>query len=112
MQSSNHKFTGMQVHIDLQKMVVKPGSARPKVCGVRVWPRAIPQFNVGHMDLLETAKNSLQSSGWGSVKLGGNYATGVALGKCVEFAVEFANELASYVDSLETEKKPVKSTNR
>lgn len=92
----------LQVHADLQKMLIKPGAARPKVQGVRVWPRAIPQFNVGHLDALDVANKSLESSGWGAVKLGGNYVSGVALGKCVEFAVEYAGNISDYVTSVKS----------
>jgi hypothetical protein len=34
------------------------------------------------------------------VKLGGNYVAGVALGKCVEFGYEFANQVADYLQAL------------
>lgn len=44
-----------QVDADLRKkgMLLKPDAPAPLVVGVRVWPRAIPQFNVAHMDKLE-----------------------------------------------------------
>jgi len=38
---------------DLRKMLIKPDAPAPQTVGVRVWPRAIPQFNVHHMDVLD-----------------------------------------------------------
>lgn len=45
-----------QVDKDLRTMLLKPDAPAPRVVGVRVWPRAIPQFNVGHGDTLDAAK--------------------------------------------------------
>jgi protoporphyrinogen oxidase len=45
-----------QVDKDLRTMLLKPEAPLPRVVGVRVWPRAIPQFNVGHLDTLDEAK--------------------------------------------------------
>lgn len=44
---------GQQVDKDLRKMLIKPDAPKPQMVGVRVWPRAIPQFNVGHLDTLD-----------------------------------------------------------
>lgn len=86
-----------QVDKDLRTMLLKPDAPPPRVVGVRVWPRAIPQFNVGHLDTLERAKQDLAAAGLGGVLLGGNYVAGVALGKCVEYGYEFAAQIADYV---------------
>lgn len=63
-------------------MVLKPNAQPPHVVGVRVWPRAIPQFNIGHLEKLDQAQAALAAKGWGGVFLGGNYVSGewVAVG--------------------------------
>lgn len=45
-----------QVDKDLRTMLLKPDAPQPRVVGVRVWPRAIPQFNIGHLETLDKAK--------------------------------------------------------
>ncbi|GLU07155.1 hypothetical protein SLE2022_241220 [Rubroshorea leprosula] len=82
---------------DLRKMLINPNSTDPLVLGVRVWPQAIPQFLVGHFDLLDTAKATLRDSGFDGLFLGGNYVSGVALGGCVEGAYEVAAEVKNFL---------------
>ncbi|KAI8468570.1 MAG: flavin-containing amine oxidoreductase-domain containing protein [Monoraphidium minutum] len=86
-----------QVDKDLRTMLLKPDAPKPRIVGVRVWPRAIPQFNVGHLDQLEATKKAMAGAGLGGVLLGGNYVAGVALGRCVEFGYDFASQVADYV---------------
>lgn len=88
-----------QVDKDLRTMLLKPDAPQPRVVGVRVWPRAIPQFNIGHGEKLDQAKQGMAEAGLGGVLLGGNYVAGVALGKCVEYGYEFADQVAQYLGS-------------
>ena len=46
---------------------------------------------------LQGAKEDLAGAGYGGILLGGNYVAGVALGKCVEYGYEYANEIAKYL---------------
>lgn len=78
----------------LEGMPVKPDAPKPLVIGVRTWQKAIPQFNLGHLQAIEAAKGALAQAGMENVKLGGNYVAGVALGKCIEYGYTFADELA------------------
>lgn len=78
-------------------MLINPNAKDPHVLGVRVWPQAIPQFLVGHLDLLDTAKTALMNSGFHGLFLGGNYVSGVALGRCVEGAYEVAAEVKDFL---------------
>ena len=60
-------------------MLLKPDAPPPNVVGIRVWPRAIPQFNIGHLDQLDKAKGALGALGWDGVFLGGNYVSGAGI---------------------------------
>lgn len=82
---------------DLRKILIKPNAQDPFVLGVRLWPQAIPQFLVGHLDLLDVAKASLKNTGFEGLFLGGNYVSGVALGRCVEGAYEVAAEVNDFL---------------
>ncbi|KVH94559.1 protoporphyrinogen oxidase 1, chloroplastic [Cynara cardunculus var. scolymus] len=82
---------------DLRKMLINPNAGDPLTLGVRVWPRAIPQFLVGHYDILDAAKAALSSSGFQGLFLGGNYVSGVALGRCVESGYEVAAEVSNFL---------------
>lgn len=88
-----------QVDRDIRQMLIKPDAPPPTKVGVRVWPKAIPQFNLGHLETVEGAKESLEEAGYGGVFLGGNYVSGVALGKCVEGAYATAAEVAEFCRS-------------
>lgn len=82
---------------DLRKILLNPNSKDPHVLGVRLWPQAIPQFLIGHFDLLDAANTSLKSTGYEGLFLGGNYVSGVALGRCVEGAYEVAAEVNDFL---------------
>ena len=85
------------VHEDALQTILKPGTPLPKVVGVKVWEKAIPQFNLGHLDTLAEAKKGLADAGCDGLLLGGNYTAGVALGRCVEFGVEQAKDVQAYL---------------
>ncbi|KAL0284464.1 UNVERIFIED_CONTAM: Protoporphyrinogen oxidase, chloroplastic [Sesamum angustifolium] len=82
---------------DLRKMLINTNAPDPLVLGVRVWPQAIPQFMIGHLDVLDTAQNALSYGGFKGLFLGGNYVSGVALGRCVEGAYDVAEEVTDYL---------------
>lgn len=82
---------------DLRKMLINSNAPDPLVLGVRVWPQAIPQFLVGHLDVLDNARTALSNGGFKGLFLGGNYVSGVALGRCVEGAYDVAAELTDYL---------------
>lgn len=82
---------------DLRKMLINPRAADPLALGVRVWPQAIPQFLIGHLDRLAAAKSALGRGGYDGLFLGGNYVAGVALGRCIEGAYESASQVSDFL---------------
>uniref|UniRef100_A0ACD5VWF0 Uncharacterized protein n=1 Tax=Avena sativa TaxID=4498 RepID=A0ACD5VWF0_AVESA len=82
---------------DLRKMLINPKAAGPLALGVRMWPQAIPQFLIGHLDRLDAAKAALVRGGCSGLFLGGNYVAGVALGRCIEGAYESASEVSDFL---------------
>lgn len=85
------------VHQDLKKVLIKPNAKDPLVLAVRVWPQAIPQFLVGHFDVLDAANAALRDAETQGLFLGGNYVSGVALGRCVEGAYDIAADVAKFL---------------
>uniref|UniRef100_A0A061S6R9 Protoporphyrinogen oxidase n=1 Tax=Tetraselmis sp. GSL018 TaxID=582737 RepID=A0A061S6R9_9CHLO len=98
-----------QVDRDLREegMPLKKDAPEPNVISVRVWPKAIPQFNVGHEETVRRAAEGLKEAGWPGVHLGGNYVCGVALGKCVEYASEYAEQIVGQVSEAVQKDKAV-----
>jgi oxygen-dependent protoporphyrinogen oxidase len=70
-------------------------SAEPIFHRVVRWPRAIPQYHVGHLDRLGRLATRLQQHP--GLFLGGNAYHGVALNDCTEQGLLLAGRLASYL---------------
>lgn len=88
-----------QIHTDNLTTVLKPGTEPPKLLGIKRWPKAIPQFNIGHLDLQKDARKGLSDAGLDGVFLGGNYMTGVALGRVVEYGRDAAADVVKFVET-------------
>jgi protoporphyrinogen/coproporphyrinogen III oxidase len=65
-------------------------SQPPSFSHVQAWPRAIPQYNLGHIQYMNQLAQ-LQGK-YQSIRLIGNYLRGPALGACVEQALTVAAE--------------------
>jgi oxygen-dependent protoporphyrinogen oxidase len=82
-----------QVHQDVQKILLKPNAPKPRVLGCRLWPRAIPQYERGHSDILAEV-DKVSTPG---LFLGGNYRTGVAFGDCVQYGADIAQTVTNFI---------------
>lgn len=67
--------------------------SNPAFCNVTVWPRALPQYNLGHADRLVSINKGLER--FPGIFLTGNYLRGPAIGACVEQALAVAKEVAA-----------------
>jgi protoporphyrinogen/coproporphyrinogen III oxidase len=78
-------------------VLLKADAPKPKVIGLKVWPTAIPQYELGHLPMmneLEAAESKLPGL-W----VCGNYRTGVAFPDCVTFGYEQAKVVKKFLDS-------------
>lgn len=63
----------------------------PAFCNVTIWPRALPQYNLGHGERLASIARNLAH--FPCLFLTGNYLRGPAIGSCVEQALVVAEEV-------------------
>ena len=78
-----------QVHRELMPML---GIRKdPAFTNVTIWPRAIPQYNLGHTARIAAA-NALRAR-YPGLYFSGNYLSGPAIGTCVEQALKVADEV-------------------
>jgi oxygen-dependent protoporphyrinogen oxidase len=63
----------------------------PAFSNVTIWPRALPQYNLGHGDRLASIAKNLAC--FPGIFLAGNYLRGPAIGSCVEQALTVAEEV-------------------
>jgi protoporphyrinogen/coproporphyrinogen III oxidase len=66
-------------------------AAKPVLASVTVWPRALPQYNLGHSDRLAAVAKLLRKHP--GIWLASNYLPGPAIGSCVEQALAVADEV-------------------
>jgi oxygen-dependent protoporphyrinogen oxidase len=87
----NHQELASLVHREISPILsIKTD---PVFSNVTIWPRALPQYNLGHGDRLSAISQRL--SNFKGIKLVGNYLRGPAVGSCVEQALAVAEEIRS-----------------
>ena len=65
--------------------------SNPVFSNVTIWPRALPQYNIGHADRLAAVAKAC--SRFPGLWLTGNYLRGPAIGSCVDQALAIAEEV-------------------
>ena len=87
-----------QVHADLKQILLKRYAPEPIILGVRLWNKAIPQYDKGHLSLIQNIESALEADAPG-LFLGGSCKSGIAFGDCVKNGAEFADVLGVYLMS-------------
>ena len=85
------------VHQDLQKTLLRPDSqVQPKAIAVHVWDKAIPQYEIGHLQRLAIVETELQKSQ--GLYVSANFIGGVALGDCIKRGLQEAIKIDQFLD--------------
>jgi oxygen-dependent protoporphyrinogen oxidase len=86
-----------QVDKGCRDVLLQKNAPPPKVLGLKLWPTAIPQYELGHLAImkdLEKAEAKLPGL-W----VCGNYRTGVAFPDCVTYGYEHAKVVKQFLET-------------
>lgn len=80
-----------------RQVLLQDNAPPAKLIGMKVWPTAIPQYELGHLPIMkELEKAEAKLPGFWVC---GNYRSGVAFPDCVTFGYEKAKEVKSFLDA-------------
>ncbi|KAL7482862.1 hypothetical protein ACHAW6_008512 [Cyclotella cf. meneghiniana] len=82
---------------DLRKVLLQPNAPPPKILGIQVWPTAIPQYELGHLEIMKELEEMEKKLEGGGLWVCGNYRSGVAFPDCVTFGYEHAKVVKEYL---------------
>jgi oxygen-dependent protoporphyrinogen oxidase len=82
------------VHREISTVLSVTGD--PIFVSITVWPRALPQYNIGHSGRLSAVAKLLRKHP--GIWLAGNYLRGPAIGSCVEQALSVAEEVCEALE--------------
>jgi oxygen-dependent protoporphyrinogen oxidase len=97
-----------------RQALLKSDAPKPKVLGLKIWPTAIPQYELGHLSLMEELESA--EAKLPGLWVCGNYRYGVAFPDCVTYGYEHAKVVKKFLDSYtpstaqNPEKEAVEST--
>jgi len=98
---TNEEIIG-EVDKGCREVLLKPNAPEPKVIGMKVWPTAIPQYELGHLELMK--KLDALEKEMDGLWICGNYRTGVAFPDCVTFGYDHAKIV---IDHLKGNENPL-----
>jgi oxygen-dependent protoporphyrinogen oxidase len=70
-------------------------SGLPVTRVIRIWPRALPQYNLGHASVIAGIRREIQRIP--GLFLAGNYLSGASIGYCSEQAISTAEEVRRFL---------------
>jgi oxygen-dependent protoporphyrinogen oxidase len=86
------------VHQDLKKTLLRPQTKiEPKAIAVHLWDKAIPQYEIGHLDRLAIVESELKKSH--GLYVSANFIGGVSLGDCIKRGIEEAHKIEAFLQS-------------
>ena len=91
-----------------RQVLLKPDAPEPKVIGMKIWPTAIPQYEIGHLEMM--AKLDALEKEMDGLWICGNYRTGVAFPDCVTFGYDHAQVVIDYLKEGKTVESAVQET--
>ena len=84
------------VHQDLKKTILRADTkAEPKAIAVHIWDKAIPQYEIGHLQRLATVETELQKAQ--GLYISANFIGGVALGDCIKRSLQDAIKIDNFL---------------
>ena len=79
-----------------RQVLLKDDAPAPKVLGLKIWPTAIPQYELGHLEILKELEEAEKNVP--GLWVCGNYRTGVAFPDCVTFGYDHAKKVNAFVN--------------
>lgn len=86
-----------------RQVLLKKDAPPPKVIGMKVWPTAIPQYELGHLEMMEDLQDL--EDDMDGLWICGNYRTGVAFPDCVTFGYEHASTVLKHLKNGKPKKE-------
>jgi len=84
-----------EVDAGCRQVLLEADAPPPKVIGFKLWPTAIPQYELGHLEIIEELQRA--EAKVEGLWVCGNYRTGVAFPDCVTFGYEHAKVVQQYL---------------